>query len=254
MSPSIDAHMRQSDALMWSLERSPEMRATIVLVALLDGCPSTTALTDRLERLSRVVPTFRQRVVEEQHHLATPMFVVDPHFDLNWHLRPFAAAEPRTLESVLREAAKLGTEAFDPVRPLWECIVIDGMEDGQSVLLVKLHHTLTDGLGGVQLLSHLLDLDPASVDAGAMPPAPPPVKPPSGSVPGGPRVRGSAAAGHHSVGRREADPNGNQRGARPHRHDERYGRHREGIFDFLRPPPKSMSPVFGERGSPGGTW
>ncbi len=248
MSTSIDAHMRQSDALMWSLERSPELRATIVLVALLDGSPSTPALTDRLERLSRVAPTFRQRVIEEKHHITTPMLAVDPHFDVNWHLRRFAAAEPRTLESVLREAAKLGTEAFDPVRPLWECTVVDGMEGGQSALVVKVHHTLTDGLGGVQLLSHLLDLDPASARPGAMPTLPPPVNPPSGSV-----SEALGYAGRQMVGASRSVAAKLIRTAFSAARDP-VATTRDGaataraIFDVLRPPPSSMSPVFCERG------
>ncbi len=248
MSASIDAHMRESDALMWSLERSPELRATIVLVVLLDGSPSTPALADRLERLSRVAPLFRQRVVEDKHHITTPMFVVDPHFDVSWHLRRFAAAEPRTLESVLQEAAKMGTEAFDPVRPLWECTVIDGMEEGQSALVLKVHHTLTDGLGGVQLLSHLMDLDPASVRLGTMPPVPPPASPRSGSVSeafdyAGRQMLGATWSGATKLirtgFRAVRDPVATTRDATATA---------RAIFDVLRPPPPSMSPVFGARG------
>jgi WS/DGAT/MGAT family acyltransferase len=63
---------------------------------------------------------------------------------------------------------------FDLARPLWQMLVIDGMADGKSVVIVKFHHTITDGIGGVKLGMHLFDLEASpSADPGPMPEAPP---------------------------------------------------------------------------------
>ncbi len=121
------------------------------------------------------------------------------------------------------------------------------MEDGQSALVVKVHHTLADGLGGVQLLSHLVDVDPASVRLGTMPPVPPPASPRSGSV-----SEAFDYAGRQMVGATRSvaaklirtgfsavrDPVATTRDATVTA---------RAIFDVLRRPPPSMSPVFGER-------
>ncbi len=182
MPGSIDAHMRETDAFSWTMEQDPLLRMTIVLLAVLDGPPAMPVLADRLERISRVAPMFRQRVIEPALHLAPPMFVVDPDFDLDWHLRRVEAAEPKTLASVLELAAKIGATAFDPMRALWECTVVQGLEDGRSAVIFKVHHTLTDGVGGMELLRHLFDARPDGLDLRPLPPLPPPRSPDSGSL------------------------------------------------------------------------
>jgi WS/DGAT/MGAT family acyltransferase len=48
---------------------------------------------------------------------------------------------------------------FDRTRPLWEFTVIDGLEGGRSAMLQKMHHTLTDGEGGVRLSVQFIDLE-----------------------------------------------------------------------------------------------
>src|SRR5258707_420409 len=44
---------------------------------------------------------------------------------------------------------------FDRARPLWEAVVINGLEGGQAAYILKAHHSITDGIGGVQLLALL---------------------------------------------------------------------------------------------------
>ncbi|HSP38878.1 MAG TPA: wax ester/triacylglycerol synthase family O-acyltransferase [Frankiaceae bacterium] len=170
----IDAHMREIDSFSWSMERDPLLRMPIVAVALLDGAADATRLTARLDRLTRAVPMFRQRVVETPLRLAPPKWVVDPDFDLSWHVRRVGAPSPGTFAAVLDLARQFGTAAFDPVRPLWECTLVDGIENGRSALIIKVHHTLTDGVGGMQLLLHVFDLSVEGTDLGAALDPPPP--------------------------------------------------------------------------------
>ena len=44
--------------------------------------------------------------------------------------------------------------------PLWECHVIEGLEDGQWSMYMKVHHSQIDGVGGIRLLKRILSADP----------------------------------------------------------------------------------------------
>ena len=64
---------------------------------------------------------------------------------------------------------------FDTARPLWEVQLIDGITEGENpaALLVKFHHAITDGVGGVELFRQLYDFE-REVDRGPLPPIPSP--------------------------------------------------------------------------------
>ncbi|MGZ4185947.1 MAG: wax ester/triacylglycerol synthase domain-containing protein [Solirubrobacteraceae bacterium] len=171
-SERVEVHMRDSDAFAWQMEKDPLLRSTVVCVLLLDGSPDWSRLKDRLERSTRLAPGFRHRVVLPPLRLATPRWVVDPDFDLSWHVRRFRAAPPRTLETVLDFARKTGMAGLDRDRPLWEFTFIDGLKGGHSALVMKLHHSLTDGVGGMDVARLLFDVEPDPGDLGPMPEAP----------------------------------------------------------------------------------
>jgi WS/DGAT/MGAT family acyltransferase len=171
--------MRSSDAFSWYMERDPVMRSTIVAVAWLDRLPEWDALVCRLERAVDLVPLFRTRPLAPPARLSTPRWTLDPDFDLAWHLRRVRAADPADTSCVLDVAHKAVTTAFDPTHPLWEFTLVEGLADERAALVMKLHHALTDGVGGMQLALLLLDtnaaasLRPSSIgDEGF--PAPPP--------------------------------------------------------------------------------
>jgi diacylglycerol O-acyltransferase len=172
MSDHFEVHMRDSDAFSWYMEADPLLRSTVVSVMILDGAPDWDRVTERLERVTRLAPGFRHRVMEPPLRLATPRWVVDPDFNLSWHLRRFAAVSPRTLRTVLDFAHKTGTAGFDRDRPLWECTCIEGLEGGRVALLLKVHHALTDGVGGMDIARLLFDAQPDPGDLGPMPDAP----------------------------------------------------------------------------------
>ncbi len=169
--------MRETDAFSWSMESDPRLRMPVTAVALLDATPDWDEVTARLDRVTRVAPMFRQRIVSPPGHLAPPKWVVDARFELSSHIYRVLAPPPASLEGVLGFAAQLGSTAFDPMRPMWEAWFVDGLSDGRAALVVKVHHTLTDGIGGVQLLAHLFDVDGRPLTGDAVPAPPPPGDP-----------------------------------------------------------------------------
>jgi diacylglycerol O-acyltransferase / wax synthase len=157
--------MRNSDAFTWEMEHDPALRSTIVTFMLLDRSPDWDVLTSRLERIGREIPMFRQRVVESPPP-TPPRWELDPDFDLSWHVRRVTAPPPGTLDTVVEMARRAEMSDFDRARPLWQTTLVEGLEDGKAALLFKLHHALTDGVGGVQIAMILFDLSREIVPPG----------------------------------------------------------------------------------------
>lgn len=168
----VDAHMRASDAFAWYMERDAALRSTIVSVMWFDRPPDWDVLVERLDRASRLVPGFRQKIVEPPFRLATPRWTVDPDFDLDWHLRRVDAPPPHTRETVMELAREAAMESFDRDRPLWTLTVVEGLRGGEAAVVLKVHHSLTDGVGGMQLALLVFDLEREPADLGELPPAP----------------------------------------------------------------------------------
>ena len=164
--------MRGSDAFSWHMERDPVLRSTVVALLWLDRAPDWDVLAARIDRMSRVMTGLRQRVVEPLVPLATPRWTYDAHFDLRWHLRRVSAPAPHTRAVVVELARQSAMDAFDRDRPLWELTLVEGIRGGKAALVFKIHHSLSDGVGGMRMLGVLFDLQREPVDLGEMPPAP----------------------------------------------------------------------------------
>jgi len=71
---------------------------------------------------------------------------------------------PGTDRQLLDLAALIYEDAFDRARPLWQLTIVEGLQGGRAALLAKMHHTITDGVGGVRLSMQFLDLAPDAPD------------------------------------------------------------------------------------------
>ncbi|MGD0880351.1 MAG: wax ester/triacylglycerol synthase domain-containing protein [Acidimicrobiales bacterium] len=150
MAPYDDEYMRDADALAWNMEQDPGLRSTIVAVAWLDARPDFAVLSARLERATRLAPRFRQRPVCPPARLSTPQWV-HCEFDLSLHLRRIEAPAPYTAATVIEFARCEAMTGFDVSRPLWGFTLVEGLEGDRAALVMKVHHSLTDGVGGMQL-------------------------------------------------------------------------------------------------------
>jgi WS/DGAT/MGAT family acyltransferase len=168
----MDVFMRDSDAFSWYMERDPILRSTVVAVAWLERSPDWQVLTDKLDQATRLIPMFRQRVLEPPGRIASPRWTFDDGFDLSWHLRRIDAPAPHTPATVIEFARQAAMTAFDRSRPLWEFTLIEHLAGGRAALVMKLHHSLTDGLGGMQLALLLFDTTREPVRSETMPEAP----------------------------------------------------------------------------------
>ncbi len=151
--------MRNTDALAWNMEHDPGLRSTIVGVTWLGSRPDFAVVSARLEEVTRVVRRFRQRPIRPPGILTTPRWI-DCDLDLSLHLQRMEAPYPYTPATVLEFARTEAMTEFEPSRPLWAATLVEGLEGDRAALVLKLHHSLTDGVGAIQLGMLLYETTP----------------------------------------------------------------------------------------------
>src|SRR5438270_6310564 len=138
------------------------------------GWSAYDAVKEKLtSRLADLEP-FRRRLVEVPFALDHPFWIEDPDFDIEFHVRDSAVPPPGTREQLAQLTARLIARPLDRSHPLWECYVIDGLEDDCFGVLTKIHHATVDGAAGAELMTIFYDYDPAgsAAPSGAALPAP----------------------------------------------------------------------------------
>ncbi len=111
-----------------------------------------------------LVPPFRRRVVEVPFNLHHPLWVEDPDFDLDYHVRRVGVPAPGGLRDLSELAGRIASRPLDRSRPLWETYVCEGMENGRIGVITKMHHCAIDGVSGAELMATLFDLSPEGDD------------------------------------------------------------------------------------------
>lgn len=159
------------ETLMWRTRGDYRTRSTGVIVELLDTEPDWDRLVAAHDRFTRRVPRLRERVVEPVLSLVAPAWSPDPHFDLEYHLQRVRLAGDGLMAELHAVAAQFAARPLDPERPPWEALLVLGVAGDQAAYLFKPHHSLSDGIGLLQLLdlAHGHSREPGPTDDGAMP-------------------------------------------------------------------------------------
>ena len=160
------------DAVMWGIEQDPLLRSVIVAMSVLDREPDLDVLMDRILRMTVAVPRLRQRVIGNPVSLVPPRWELDPNFDLGYHLKRYHVPADGTDRPMLRIAEQLAEQDFDRDRPLWEMAVVQGFDGDRAAVIIKLHHAITDGIGGMSMAATLFDLTRTPEDLGPVPDLP----------------------------------------------------------------------------------
>ena len=118
------------------------------------------ALAALIEARLPLVPRYRQRVAEVPGHVANPVWVDDPEFDITYHVRRTGLPRPGTEAQLLDLVSRVTSRALDREHPLWEAHLVEGLADGRLAVITKTHPALVDGLGAVEIGQVLLDVQP----------------------------------------------------------------------------------------------
>jgi diacylglycerol O-acyltransferase len=103
------------------------------------------------------VPRFKQMLRTHLLDLQPPEWVNDPNIDLSHHIHLAALPHPGDHEALFRFAAEVMERRLDRERPLWECWMIEGLADHQWAILLKIHHSIADGIATMHMLAGLSD-------------------------------------------------------------------------------------------------
>jgi len=121
--------------------------------------PPDRDLHTMLERRLPLVPRFRQRLATVPLGLHRPAWIDDETFDLDAHLQHVALFEPSE-EALHQLAGRILSQPLCRTRPLWEMWLITGLHRDRFAILSKTHHSLWDGISGIDLHAVLLDDSP----------------------------------------------------------------------------------------------
>jgi diacylglycerol O-acyltransferase len=161
--------MTDVEAVMWHVEQDPFLSSVFGSVTVFDRLPDLDRLVGRLARMAAVIPRLHQRVVSGPAWLAPPVWLVDPDFDLRYHLRRAAVPAPGDRAALYELACNFIQDPLDRRRPLWQYLIVEGVDGQGAALVQKMNHAVTDGVGGVRLAEQFIDLtadaeDPPGVD------------------------------------------------------------------------------------------
>lgn len=143
-----------TDRFMWRLGGDPVSRATIVTLTLLDRAPPWDSLLECFDRISVISPRFRERITRLAF-VSAPQWEPDSDFDIGFHVRRISAPEPRNNGVLLELARRAAMDGFDRAHPLWNVTLVEGLEADAAALLCRFDHSLTDGLGAVEMAAVL---------------------------------------------------------------------------------------------------
>ena len=174
-------------------------------LTIVEGPPPTMEeFLEQIRRRLHLVPRYRQKLAHTALDSGRPVWIDDPSFNLDYHVRHTALPAPGRFEQLQDLTARIFSQQLDRSKPLWEMWLIEGLEDNRFALITKTHHSLIDGIAGVDLATVLFDLSPA----------PPPLT-----------HSGRPWKPHPEPGTRAA-AGGGLRGSGPHRRGARGGRPR----------------------------
>ena len=155
---SLDRRMTDYEALIWNIEKDPWLSSNVGGVAILDRPVDFDEFRARIANAVYEIPILRSRVFPGLGRLAPPKWATDPEFDLDHHLRRISMPPGSTMRDLFDLAVEMLADPFDRTRPLWQFVLIGGLEDGKGALFSKLHHTIADGKAAVQMALHYMTL------------------------------------------------------------------------------------------------
>jgi diacylglycerol O-acyltransferase len=133
----------------------------IASVAIFEGPqPPFQEIVAMVDAKLGLVPRYRQVVKFVPLELGRPVWVDDPHFNIEYHLRHTALPTPGGEFELRKLVGRVMSQQLDRSKSLWEIWVVEGLEDGRWAMLSKTHHAMVDGVAGTDLLAVIMDLSP----------------------------------------------------------------------------------------------
>jgi WS/DGAT/MGAT family acyltransferase len=142
-------------------QEGPNAHMHIGAVALFEGpVPAYRDFANHIRGRLHLVPRYRQKLAVPPLETGRPLWVDDPTFNLEYHVRHTALPSPGTEELLRALVARIYSQRLDRAKPLWELWLVQGLQDDRFALISKTHHALVDGIAGVDLATVIFDFLP----------------------------------------------------------------------------------------------
>ena len=129
-------------------------------VLIFEGpAPAFEDFLDHVRGRLHLVPRYRQKLATPPLETGRPLWVDDPDFTLEYHVRHTALPSPGSEEQLFLLTSRIASQQLDRSKPLWEHWLVEGLDGDRFALISKTHHALVDGIAGVDLASVLFDLE-----------------------------------------------------------------------------------------------
>jgi hypothetical protein len=143
---------------------------------------SADAVVRLLAERTAAMPDFRQRLLSKPLGLGQPVWIEDRRFNVQNHLHRVWLPKPGTLRELATLVGKLHGQRLRRDRPLWDAWVVQGLTDGQLVVVIKFSHAMTDGVGAVTSMLPQLMTTAATAKFAPTPISAPPRMPLAGAM------------------------------------------------------------------------
>ena len=128
-------------------------------VVILEGPPPTREeFSEHIEARLHLVPRYRQKLSFPRFEMGRPLWIDDPRFNIEYHVRHTALPAPGSLAQLRQLAGRIFSQRLDRSKPLWEIWLVQGLSEDRFALISKTHHALVDGVSGVDIATVLFDL------------------------------------------------------------------------------------------------
>jgi diacylglycerol O-acyltransferase len=172
-----------SDLSAIQAERGP-VHMHVGGICVFEGPVTRDAVVRRVRQRIHLIPRYAMRLDQAPLGLANPVWIRDEGFDVARHVRRVALPAPGGDAELEELVGQILSEPLDRARPLWQMTVVEGLAEGRSALVAKMHHALVDGLAAVDVSTVILDPTPEGLDIEAPP-----------TEPAGPRGRAARLEG-----------------------------------------------------------
>ncbi|MEX2556221.1 MAG: wax ester/triacylglycerol synthase family O-acyltransferase [Actinomycetota bacterium] len=148
---------------------TPNMHMHVVAAIVFD--PSTVPggySFDHVKEMIRsrlhLAKPLRRKLVPTPLNLDHPVWVEDNDFDLDYHVRRIGCPSPGSEEQLSEIVGDIASRPLDRTRPLWEVWIVEGLENGYTAAVAKMHHCTIDGVSGANFMVHFFDLEPQGTE------------------------------------------------------------------------------------------
>ena len=151
-------HQEQTGAVMHTLKIS------ILDISEIPGGWNYALFRKSIAQRQHLLPMFRWKALKVPFGLHHPVWVDDPDFDLDYHVRRIACPAPGDRKAFCELVSEVYAWPLDMTKPLWLCWVVEGLENDEVAMVTLVHHAYTDGSGAARLLHKIYSLSQEDAD------------------------------------------------------------------------------------------